>query len=229
MNVPARPTVKFEPKLADFTEHPATLIVQALDQLFECSFRTDQSQHTHLMDQAHTAPQVLAHALEELFYLRREVALAAARAADEELAAADDELELTPEGQAVLDEELAAAQRPLADRCAAAIAEEAELTGNHPPNRQSSTANRQSRSAPATSDPPPSYADLEADVALLHQWNNQRGQKLHEVKLLAGLAGELLDQLTQRDFAGILHLITAIVDRPDVGQAPACQPSKVRT
>ena len=118
MNPPSRPRMNPAPQLGDFTEHPATIIIRAVEQLYECAFRTDPAQHVHLMEQAHTAPQVLTDAIHQLFYLRREVRLEAARAADAELADS---------------------QRPFAAAAADQVAAEANGEGNpqspRPPTR----------------------------------------------------------------------------------------------
>ena len=204
MNVPARPNVKLRPIMGDFTEHPATVIIRALDQLYECSFRTDPAEHTHLMEQAHTAPEILADVIHELFYLRREVHFQAARALDDELAAGVP-IELTPEGAAAL----ADSQRPLAAVCNAAVAEET--------NPQSSTVNRQSQSAPAVNVRAPTRAELEADIAMVHAWNDARGRRLEDIRLITSLAAGTCQQLSKLELLGVLGLIAAVVNRPEEG------------
>ena len=202
MNPPSRPRMNPAPQLGDFTEHPATIIIRAVEQLYECAFRTDPAQHVHLMEQAHTAPQVLTDAIHQLFYLRREVRLEAARAADAELADS---------------------QRPFAAAAADQVAAEANGEGNQ--------ATRQ-RGNQATGNPqsprPPTRDELVADISLLHRLLADAEKRLDDVALLTRLAAGTCQQLSKADTLGVLGLAHAVIHRQPATRQSGNQATRLK-
>ena len=85
MNAPPRPVIVFDPKMHEFRVETASSISKALIDLYEAAF--GNGDRNAAMDEAHSAPQILTHAVHELFYHRRELT---ERTSEAELSDAED-------------------------------------------------------------------------------------------------------------------------------------------
>jgi len=197
MNPPSRPRINPAPKLADFSEHAATTIIRAIEQMYECAFRADPAQHTHLMEQAHTAPQVLTDAIHELLYRRREIQLEAARAESAEVANPHSAIH-TPHSGA----EPAESQPPFTAAAAEQVAAQASIPRSRDPSIPGSPR-------------PPTRDELVADIGLLHRLLADAEQRLDDIALIVRLAGGTCQQLTRLELLGVVGLLNAVVHRQD--------------